>query len=289
MENLIIMMLPPEIQAGIKIGDLILNGGTILDTQNNNSAAFINEEASQQIISPAALGINPAMAALSLAVVAGFMVVNSKLDKIQEQLTDIKSDLSEIKRIVSDSQEYEIGKLFADFRTWVHEAKLNVVENKAENLSNLRREFLKIGNRVKVLANMIQDKEKIIILRDTFMQYIKLYYACAEFSIRCSAAGNEFNAARQLVADSAENLSTFQKNYYNSFANASAYDIANISYISIPDLKKNYFQIKFMRDCIKSNDEIITGIEQKKFTYIEFDKKMNELHEIKQPAMLMIK
>ena len=98
--------------------------------------------------------------------------------------------MSEIKKIVSDSQEYEIGKLFADFRTWVHEAKLNIIENKLENLSNLRREFLKIGNRVKILANMIQDKEKIIILRDTFMQYIKLYYACAEVSIRCSAAGN---------------------------------------------------------------------------------------------------
>ena len=79
MENLVIAMLPPEIQAGIKIGEFIFNGGTILDAQNNNSVSFVNEEASSQLISPAALGINPAMAALSLAVVAGFMVVNSKL------------------------------------------------------------------------------------------------------------------------------------------------------------------------------------------------------------------
>ena len=92
-----------------------------------------------------------------------------------------------------------------------------------------------------------------------------------------------------MVSDSAENLSIFQKNYHKSFVDSTAYDIANISYSSISDLKKNYFQIKFMRDCIKTNDEIIMGIEQKKFTYIEFDKKMNELHEIKQPAILMIK
>ena len=178
MENLIIeMLIPPEVTAGLKLGEKILNGGMISDT---NTAMFVNESALEEILSqkltPMALGIPQAAAAVTLAVAAGFLFINSKLNKIQEQLQDIKSDLTEIKKIVSDTQEYEIGKLFADVKSYLKESELNVIENKPENLLVLRREFLKIKDRADVLIRMIQNKNKIISLRNTFMQYVKLYH-----------------------------------------------------------------------------------------------------------------
>jgi len=78
--------------------------------------------------------------------------------------------LTEIKKLVSDTQEYEIGKLFADVKSYLEESRLNVTENKPENLIVLRKEFLKIKDRTDFLITMIQNKGKIIPLRNTFMQ-----------------------------------------------------------------------------------------------------------------------
>lgn len=293
MENLLIEMLgtaiAPEITAGLKLGNYILNGEMILDNQNNSSAILLNESAATEIVPPSTFGLNPAVGALTLAVAAGFLVMNSKLNKIQNELQNIKKDLSEIKKIVSDNHEYEVGKLFADFKTYSQEAKLNVTENKPKNLLSLRREFLKILNRVDTLMNVIQNRKKIIFLRGTFMQYVKLYYSCAECSILCSMAGREYNAALQLISDAAKSLDELRKNYRESFVQASANEVAAISYDDIPNLKQNYFQIKFMGESVKNNERIISGLERGKFTYIELDKKIQDLQNIKQPAMLLIK
>ena len=293
MENLIIELLPnvlpPEVQAALKIGKFFLGENETLNLPGNPSAAVFNEQTAEKFISPVTLGINPATAALTLAVAVGFICINSKLNKIQEQLQDIKSDLTEIKKIVSDSQEYEVGKLFADFRTYSQEAQLLVVEDKAQNLSNLRSEFLKIRNRVKFLADMIRDRKKIVILRDTFMQYVKLYHACAECAVRCSMAGEEYNAAKKLISDSSDDLKNFCENYRESFVVASAGEVANIPYNKFDELSQNYFQIKYMRECVKSGEKIISGLESKKFSYLKFDKKMNDLQKIGKPAMLIIK
>ena len=69
MENLIIeMLIPPEVTAGLKLGEKILNGGMISDT---NTAMFVNESALEEILSqkltPMALGIPQAAAAVTLA------------------------------------------------------------------------------------------------------------------------------------------------------------------------------------------------------------------------------
>jgi len=290
MENLLIeMLIPPEIQAGLKLGNYILNGGMILKQENNSPVMLVNESAETKIFSPAALGMNPAMVTLTLTVAAGFLYMNSKLDKIQNQLQDIKTDLTEVKKIIKDMQEYEVGKLFADFKTYLQEAKLNVAENKTKNLLTLRREFLKIENRVETLITMIQNQGKIIFLRNTLMQYIKLYHACAESSIRCSMAGKEYSAAYQLVADSVNFFDDLQEKYCQAFLTASANEISRILYDEILGIKQNYFQISFMRDCIKSDEKIIDCLKQKKFTYIGLDKKMQELQTIKEPAVLLLK
>lgn len=293
MENLIIELLPnilpPEVQAALEIGKIFFGGNETSNLQGNPSAAIFNEQTAEKFISPAALGINPATATLTLAVAAGFIFINSKLNKIQGQLQDIRSDLTEIKEIVSDSQEYEVGKLFADFKTYLQESQLLVVENKAKDLSNLRSEFLKIRNRVKFLADMIGDRKKIIILRDTFMQYVKLYHACAECAVRCSMAGEEYQAAKKLISDSSDDLKNFYENYRESFIVASTGEVASIPYNKFAELSQNYFQIKYMRECVTSSAKIIFGLESKKFSYLEFDKKMNDLQKIGEPAMLIIK
>ena len=291
MENLIIeMLIPPEVTAGLKLGEQILNGGIISD---NNTAMFVNESALEEILSqkltPMALGIPQAAAAVTLAVAAGFLFINSKLNKIQEQLQDIKSDLTEIKKIVSDTQEYEIGKLFADVKSCLQESQLNVIENKPENLIVLRREFLKIKDRADVLIDMIQNKNKIISLRNTFMQYLKLYHTCVESAFRCSMAGKEYNAARNLISDSVKKFNELKEIYRQTFINATAAQVANIAYEEIESLRQNYFQIKFMGECVESNKKFLPYLEQGNFTYVELENKMQELQLIKEPAILRLK
>ena len=293
MENLIIeMLIPPEVKAGLKIGEQILNGGMILDSRNN-SAMYVNESALEEILSeklsPAALGIPQAAAAVTLAVAVGFLFINSKLNKIQEQLQNIKSDLTEIKKIVSDTQEYEIGKLFADVKSYLEESRLNVTENKPENLIVLRKEFLKIKDRTDFLITMIQNKGKMIPLRNTFMQYVRLCHTCFESAVHCSMAGKEYNAARELISDAIKKFNDLKELYRKTFLNAPASRIVNISYAEIENLRQNYFEIKFIVECLETNFKIVTYLEQKKFTYVEFDKKTAELQAIGKPAVLLLK
>lgn len=293
MENLLIeMLIPPEIKAGLKLGEQILNGGMIVDSQTN-SAMYINEGALEEILSqklsPMALGIPQAAAVVTLAVAVGFLVMNSKLNKIQDQLQDIKSDLSEIKKIVSDTQEYEIGKLFAGVKSYLKESELNVIENKPENLISFRREFLKIKDRTDVLINMIQNKDKIISLRNTFMQYVKLYHTCVESAIHCSLAGKEYDAANCLISDSTKKFNDLKELYIQTFINASASQIANVAYEEIESLRQNYFQIKLMKECVKTNKRLLRHLKRGKFTYVEFEKKIHELQTINEPAVLLIK
>lgn len=304
MENLLIeMLIPPEIKAGLKLGEQILNGGMIVDSQTN-SAMYINEGALEEILSqklfpieetlsqnlsPMALGIPQAAAAVTLAVAVGFLAMNSKLNKIQEQLQDIKSDLTEIKKIVSDTQEYEIGKLFADVKSCLKESELNIVENKPENLIPLRREFLKIKDRVDVLINMIKNKDKIISLRNTFMQYLQLYHTCFESAIHCSMAGKEYDAAKTLILDSAKKFNDLKELYRQTFINAPASQIANVAYEEIESLRQNYFKINLMEQCVKTNKKLLRHIKRGKFTYVEFENKMRELQTIKEPAVLLIR
>ena len=214
--------------------------------------------------------------------------IQKQLQNIQEQLKKIHIDVIEIKEIVSETQEYEIGKLFADFKTYLQEARFFVLENKAEKLLGLRSEFLKIANRVQTLIDMIQRKGKIIILREIFMQYVKLYDACIECAVRCSMAGEEYHSAQNLISDSGKIFIECQKNYRQAFINASANEVANISYNDIQKLQEDYLTIKFMNDCLESDKLLIDCLKEKKFTYLEFERKMNELQSSEKPAMLIL-
>ena len=290
-----------EIMAGLKSGKYLLKGGVIVDSQTHRVVKWLNEASASKIssvaqaYSVAQLGFTPAIIASTLINVAGFMFMNYKLNKIQKQLQNIQEqlkkihiDVIEIKEIVSETQEYEIGKLFADFKTYLQEARFFVLENKAEKLLGLRSEFLKIANRVQTLIDMIQRKGKIIILREIFMQYVKLYDACIECAVRCSMAGEEYHSAQNLISDSGKIFIECQKNYRQAFINASANEVANISYNDIQKLQEDYLTIKFMNDCLESDKLLIDCLKEEKFTYIEFDSKMNELQSSDKPAMLII-
>ena len=290
-----------EIMAGLKSGKYLLKGGVVVDSQTHRVVKWLNEASASKIssvaqaYSVAQLGFTPAIIASTLINVAGFMFMNYKLNKIQKQLQNIQEqlkkihiDVIEIKEIVSETQEYEIGKLFADFKTYLQEARFFVLENKAEKLLGLRSEFLKIANRVQTLIDMIQRKGKIIILREIFMQYVKLYDACIECAVRCSMAGEEYHSAQNLISDSGKIFIECQKNYRQAFINASANEVANISYNDIQKLQEDYLTIKFMNDCLESDKLLIDCLKEKKFTYIEFDSKMNELQSSDKPAMLII-
>lgn len=147
MEKLkIVFDIPNEILSGLETGKYLRKGGVIVNSQNHQVVTWLNEIAMNKFFSPSSLGINPATFALTLAVSAGFIVMNSKLNKIQKQLNNIKKDLSEIREIVSDTQAYEVGRFFADFQTYLQEAQFLTIENKSEKLSTLRLQFLKIGN-----------------------------------------------------------------------------------------------------------------------------------------------
>lgn len=302
MEKLtIIFDVAEEIMVGLKSGKYLQKGGVIVDSQTHRVVKWLNEASASKISSVAQassvaqLGFTPAIIASTLINVAGFMFMNYKLNKIQKQLQNIQEqlkkihiDVIEIKEIVSETQEYEIGKLFADFKTYLQEARFFVLENKAEKLLGLRSEFLKIANRVQTLIDMIQRKGKIIILREIFMQYVKLYDACIECAVRCSMAGEEYHSAQNLISDSGKIFIECQKNYRQAFINASANEVANISYNDIQKLQEDYLTIKFMNDCLESDKLLIDCLKEKKFTYIEFDSKMNELQSSDKPAMLII-
>ena len=77
--------------------------------------------------------------------------------------------------------------------------------------------------------------------------------------------------------------------YRQTFINAPASQIANIAYDEIENLRQNYFQIKFMAECVGTNEKFLPYLEQRKFTYIELDKKIAELQKIKEPAVLLLK
>ena len=219
MEKLtIIFDVAEEIMVGLKSGKYLQKGGVIVDSQTHRVVKWLNEASASKISAVASFGFTPAMIGLTVVTTAGFLFMNAKLNKIQEQLLDIKTDLteikeilSEVKEIVSETQEYEIGKLFADFKTNLQEAELLVLENKAESLLNLRREFIKISNRVRTLIEIIERKGKIILLREVYFQYLELYHACVECALRCSMAGNEYKAARILIDKSAEQFTEIQK------------------------------------------------------------------------------
>jgi len=94
MENLIIeMLIPPEVKAGLKLGEQILNGGMILDSRNN-SAMYVNESALEEILSeklsPAALGIPQAAAAVTLAVAVGFFIHKFKTQQNSRTVAEHK-------------------------------------------------------------------------------------------------------------------------------------------------------------------------------------------------------
>ena len=309
MEKLtIIFDVAEEIMAGLKSGKYLQKGGVIVDSQTHRVVKWLNEASASKISavvqasSVAQLGFTPAIIASTLINISGFMFMNYKLNKIQEQLTEIQKqlqniqeqlkkihiDVIEIKEIVSETQEYEIGKLFADFKTYLQEARFFVLENKAEKLLGLRSEFLKIANRVQTLIDMIQRKGKIIILREIFMQYVKLYDACIECAVRCSMAGEEYHSAQNLISDSGKIFIECQKNYRQAFINASANEVANISYNDIQKLQEDYLTIKFMNDCLESDKLLIDCLKEKKFTYFEFESKMNELQSSDKPAMLIL-
>ena len=302
MEKLtIIFDVAEEIMAGLKSGKYLQKGGVIVDSQTHRVVKWLNEASASKISSVAQassvakFGFTPAIIASTLINVAGFMFMNYKLNKIQKQLQNIQEqlkkihiDVIEIKEIVSETQEYEIGKLFADFKTYLQEARFFVLENKAEKLLGLRSEFLKIANRVQTLIDMIQRKGKIIILREIFMQYMKLYDACIECAVRCSMAGEEYHSAQNLISDSGKIFIECQKNYRQAFINASANEVANISYNDIQKLQEDYLTIKFMNDCLESDKLLIDCLKEKKFTYFEFESKMNELQSSDKPAMLSV-
>ena len=44
-----------------------------------------------------------------------------------------------------------------------------------------------------------------------------------------------------------------------------------------------------MAECVGTNEKFLSYLEQRKFTYIELDKKMAELQKIKEPAVLFLK
>ena len=43
-----------------------------------------------------------------------------------------------------------------------------------------------------------------------------------------------------------------------------------------------------MRECVESNEQVINCLEEEKFTYFEFESKMNELQSSEKPAMLIL-
>ena len=44
-----------------------------------------------------------------------------------------------------------------------------------------------------------------------------------------------------------------------------------------------------MAECVGTNEKFLPYLEQRKFTYIELDKKIAELQKIKEPAVLLLK
>ena len=99
----VLLEVPDEIVNGLANGTYTRYGGVIRG--EGKQIVTLLKDASSVSKNTIIAGINPQMVVFTVAIAAGFIVLNEKMNQINKTLTNIACDVQEIREIVDDIRE----------------------------------------------------------------------------------------------------------------------------------------------------------------------------------------
>ncbi|MBO6292844.1 MAG: hypothetical protein J6N51_11420 [Selenomonas sp.] len=279
MQMNVLLEVPDEIVNGLANGTYTRYGGVIRG--EGKQIVTLLKDAGSISTNTVVTGINPQMAILTVAIAAGFMVLNEKMNQINKTLTNIVYDVQEIKEIVDDIREFQFMSLDVEFKHALTNANRGLTENNYNLIEQARSDFNHVGEFMLAIMDKIINKNRLISSLDMYIQCSLIYYICAQADIHCSMALNQYDTVSKDVDCYQNKLDGIQQEFSKGLMSSLSNDIESLSYKRIESLKVNVQQLEWFKECTYSNLHVAGFLKENNIKYIEYEDVMKRFTENK--------
>ena len=273
----VLLEVPDEIVNGLANGTYTRYGGVIRG--EGKQIVTLLKDASSVSKNTIIAGINPQMVVFTVAIAAGFIVLNEKMNQINKTLTNIACDVQEIREIVDDIREFQFMSLDVEFKHALTNANRGVTENNPNLIEQARSDFNHVGEFMLAIMNKIIDKKRLISFLDMYIQCSLIYYTCAQADIHCSMALNRYDTVLNDISCYQNKLDGIQQDLSKGLMSSLSNEIESLSYKRIDTLKLNMQQLDLFKECTYGNLYVAGFLKENNIKYIEYEDMMKRFTE----------